>query len=58
MGLMLLYYIFYEDLFKHDRGLALYSSLPKDVQSREKIFSLNSIRGMWDYFKEKDIKPA
>jgi len=48
----------YEDLLKNDRGLALYSSLPKDVQSREKIFSLNSIRGMWDYFKEKDINPA
>jgi hypothetical protein len=36
----------------------LYGSLPADVQSREKIFSLNSIRGMWDYFKEKDANPA
>jgi len=48
----------YDDLLKNDRGLTLYSSLPKDVQSREKIFSLNSIRGMWDYFKEKDAKPT
>jgi hypothetical protein len=48
----------YEDLLKNDRGLSLYSTLPKDVQTREKIFSLNSIRGMWDYFKEKDKKPA
>ena len=48
----------YEDLLKNDRGLSLYSTLPEDVQSREKIFSLNSIRGMWDYFKEKDKKPA
>ncbi len=48
----------YEDLLKNDRGLSLYKTLPSDVQSREKIFSLNSIRGMWDYFKEKDRKPA
>jgi glyoxylase-like metal-dependent hydrolase (beta-lactamase superfamily II) len=47
----------YEDLLKNDRGLSLYGSLPADVQSREKIFSLNSIRGMWDYFKEKDANP-
>jgi glyoxylase-like metal-dependent hydrolase (beta-lactamase superfamily II) len=46
----------YEDLLKNDRGLSTYGSLPPDVQSREKIFSLNSIRGMWDYLKEKDSK--
>lgn len=48
----------YEDLLKNDRGLSPYYSLPLDVQSREKIFSLNSIRGMWDYLKEKDTKAA
>ncbi|MEN6320178.1 MAG: MBL fold metallo-hydrolase [Syntrophaceae bacterium] len=48
----------YEDLLKNDRGLSLFSALPKDVQAREKIFSFNSIRGMWDYFKEKDAKQA
>lgn len=48
----------YQDLLESDRGLALYSKLPIDVQSREKIFSLNSIRGMWNYFKEKEKKPS
>jgi len=48
----------YADLLKNDRGLSPYYSLPPDVQSREKIFSLNSIRGMWDYLKEKEKKPA
>lgn len=48
----------YEDLLKNDLGLSPYGTLPADIQSREKIFSLNSIRGMWDYFKEKDNKPA
>jgi glyoxylase-like metal-dependent hydrolase (beta-lactamase superfamily II) len=48
----------YEELLKNDRGLSTYHLLPEDVQSREKIFSLNSIRGMWDYLKEKDNKPA
>lgn len=48
----------YEELLKNDRGLSTYHLLPADVQSREKIFSLNSIRGMWDYLKEKDNKPA
>lgn len=48
----------YEDLLKNDRGLSTYHKLPEDVQSREKIFSLNSIRGMWDYLKEKESKPA
>jgi glyoxylase-like metal-dependent hydrolase (beta-lactamase superfamily II) len=47
----------YGDLLKNDRGLSLYGKLPGDVQSREKIFSLNSIRGMWDYLKERDKKP-
>jgi len=50
--------VVYEDLLKNDRGLSTYYRLPKDVQSREKIFSLNSIRGMHDYLKEKDSKPA
>ncbi len=48
----------YEELLKNDRGMSLYSSLPADVQSREKIFSFNSIRGMWDYIKAKDTIPA
>ncbi len=48
----------YEELLKNDRGLSTYHLLPADVQLREKIFSLNSIRGMWDYLKEKDNKPA
>jgi glyoxylase-like metal-dependent hydrolase (beta-lactamase superfamily II) len=48
----------YDDLLNNDRGLSPYRTLPEDIQSREKIFSLNSIRGMWDYFKEKDAKPA
>jgi glyoxylase-like metal-dependent hydrolase (beta-lactamase superfamily II) len=48
----------YADLLKNDRGLSPYYSLPLDVQSREKIFSLNSIRGMWDSLKEKDTKAA
>jgi len=50
--------VVYEDLLKNDRGLSTYYRLPKDVQSREKIFTLNSIRGMHDYLKEKDSKPA
>ena len=29
------------------------SHLPKDVQSREKIFSVNSIKGMRDYLQNK-----
>jgi glyoxylase-like metal-dependent hydrolase (beta-lactamase superfamily II) len=48
----------YEDLLKNDRGLSPYYTLPVDVQSREKIFSMNSIRGMWDYLKEMDNKVA
>jgi glyoxylase-like metal-dependent hydrolase (beta-lactamase superfamily II) len=48
----------YEDLLKNDRGLFLYHTLPPDIQSREKFFSFNSIRGMWAYLKEKDNKAA
>jgi len=48
----------YEDLLKNDRGLSLYHTLPVDVQSREKIFSLNSIRGIWSYLKEKGSSPS
>ena len=43
----------YADLLKNDRGLSLYYSLPTDVQSREKIFSVNSIKGMKDYLQNK-----
>jgi glyoxylase-like metal-dependent hydrolase (beta-lactamase superfamily II) len=43
----------YADLLKNDRGLSPYYSLPKDVQSREKIFSVNSIKGMKDYLENK-----
>jgi len=50
--------VIYEDLLKNDRGLSLYQSLPADIQSREKIFSFNSIRGMWNYLKEKDNNTA
>lgn len=48
----------YEELLQNDRGLSTYHLLPADVQNREKIFSINSIRGMWNYLKEKDSKPA
>lgn len=50
--------VVYDDLLKNDRGLSLYRSLPLDVQSREKIFSINSIRGMREYLKEKDNKSS
>jgi glyoxylase-like metal-dependent hydrolase (beta-lactamase superfamily II) len=43
----------YEDLLKNDRGLSPYHTLPEDVQSREKIFSVNSIKGMKDYLENK-----
>jgi hypothetical protein len=43
----------YADLLKNDRGLSTYGTLPKDVQSREKIFSVNSIKGMRDYLQNK-----
>jgi len=41
----------YADLLKSDRGLSEYYRLPSDVQSREKIFSVNSIKGMRDYLE-------
>jgi glyoxylase-like metal-dependent hydrolase (beta-lactamase superfamily II) len=44
----------YADLLKNDRGLSTYGTLPKDVQSREKIFSVNSIKGMRDYLQNKE----
>ena len=43
----------YADLLKNDRGLSTYRTLPEDVQSREKIFSVNSIKGMRDYLRNK-----
>jgi glyoxylase-like metal-dependent hydrolase (beta-lactamase superfamily II) len=43
----------YADLLKNDLGLSPYYSLPRDVQSREKIFSVNSIKGMKDYLENK-----
>jgi glyoxylase-like metal-dependent hydrolase (beta-lactamase superfamily II) len=43
----------YADLLKNDRGLSNYGSLPKDIQSRERIFSVNSIKGMRDYLQNK-----
>jgi hypothetical protein len=43
----------YADLLKNDRGLSSYRTLPKDVQSRERIFSVNSIKGMRDYLQNK-----
>jgi len=48
--------VIFEDLLKNDRGLSLYGSLPPDIQSREKTFSFNSIRGMWSYLKENGNK--
>jgi glyoxylase-like metal-dependent hydrolase (beta-lactamase superfamily II) len=45
--------IIFEELLKNDRALSLYHTLPMEVQSREKFFSFNSIRGMQDYLKGK-----
>ena len=46
----------YEELLKNDCALSLYHTLPIEVQSREKFFSFNSIRGMLDYLKKRDSK--
>ncbi|HUH65322.1 MAG TPA: MBL fold metallo-hydrolase [Syntrophales bacterium] len=43
----------YEELLANDRGLSLYRRLPPDIQSRESIFSVNSIKGMRDYLEKK-----
>jgi glyoxylase-like metal-dependent hydrolase (beta-lactamase superfamily II) len=39
----------FANLLENDRGLSYYTALPADIQSREKYFSMNSIKGMREY---------
>jgi hypothetical protein len=40
----------FEELCDIDPALSLFGKIDRDIQSREKYFCLNSIRGMYGYF--------
>ncbi|MBD3226210.1 MAG: MBL fold metallo-hydrolase [Caldithrix sp.] len=44
----------YNDILQHDPALSSFHQLPPDIRQREHYFCLNSIKGMYEYVKEKD----